>query len=462
MRPPAKDFKLLVADDSHVYRKLLEDTLSEQRYSTLFAKSGREAMELFAEQQPDLVITDWMMPDIPGVELCKRMREGVKRSYTYIIILTGITDKREISAGLSAGADDYLTKPFAPEELRARIGVGCRIIEFHRQIDAIAHMKIGLKLHETGYQFRSNVRARIYLTNTLEPPSDAETQREFEGWAPALAHESQAVSGVKRLQRFTVVIGNPPYAGISSNMTQLAQQIVDAYKVVDGHALNERKLWLQDDYVKFVRIAQTTIERAGNGILGYVTNHGYIDNPTFRGMRQSLAATFQRIRVLDLHGNANKKEQSPDGSKDENVFDIRQGVAILLGTSISVGQSVQHTDIWGSRENKYAWLGAHSVTNISFEPVSLQSPYYFFEPQQTRTNAEYDSAFPVNKIFPLSNSGIVTARDGFVLDLDLAPLRERIAEFRNPRISDAEIKKRFDLAENYMWRVSQRAKHLWP
>jgi two-component system, cell cycle response regulator len=136
MSPPAKDFKLLVADDSPVYRKLLEDTLSEQRYSTLFAKSGREAMDLFAEQQPDLVITDWMMPDVPGVELCKRMREGLKRSYAYIIILTSITDKREISAGLSAGADDYLTKPFAPEELRARVGVGCRIIEFYRQIGA--------------------------------------------------------------------------------------------------------------------------------------------------------------------------------------------------------------------------------------------------------------------------------------------------------------------------------------
>jgi two-component system, cell cycle response regulator len=136
MNPPAKDFKLLIIDDSRVYRRVLEDTLSEQRYSTFFAKSGREAMNLFAEQQPDLVITDWMMADVPGVELCRRMREGLNGSYAYIIILTSITDKREVSAGLSAGADDYLTKPFAPEELRARIEVGCRIVEFHRQIEA--------------------------------------------------------------------------------------------------------------------------------------------------------------------------------------------------------------------------------------------------------------------------------------------------------------------------------------
>jgi two-component system cell cycle response regulator len=136
MNPPAKDFKLLIIDDSRVYRRVLEDTLSEQRYSTFFAKSGREAMNLFAEQQPDLVITDWMMADVPGVELCRRMREGLNGPYAYIIILTSITDKREISAGLSAGADDYLTKPFAPEELRARVEVGCRIVEFHRQIEA--------------------------------------------------------------------------------------------------------------------------------------------------------------------------------------------------------------------------------------------------------------------------------------------------------------------------------------
>jgi two-component system cell cycle response regulator len=136
MNLPANDFKLLIVDDSPVYRRILKDTLAEQRYSTFFAKNGLEAMNLFAEQQPDLVITDWMMADVPGVELCRRMREGLKGSYAYIIILTGITDKREISTGLSAGADDYLTKPFSPEELRARVEVGCRIIEFHRQIEA--------------------------------------------------------------------------------------------------------------------------------------------------------------------------------------------------------------------------------------------------------------------------------------------------------------------------------------
>ncbi len=133
---PGKDFKLLIADDSRIYRRLLEDTFAEQRYSLLFAKNGGEAMRLFGEYKPDLVIIDWMMPGLAGVELCKRMRAHCQESYSYIIILTGNTDKSEISVGLSAGADDYLTKPFAPEELRARVGVGFRVIEFHRQIEA--------------------------------------------------------------------------------------------------------------------------------------------------------------------------------------------------------------------------------------------------------------------------------------------------------------------------------------
>jgi predicted helicase len=208
---------------------------------------------------------------------------------------------------------------------------------------AIAHMKFQLKLKETGFtawnQLGDQDRARIYLTNSLEPTSDDNQQREFEALAPALAHEARAVNAVKRHQPFTVVIGNPPWAGISPNMSEQARHIVDAYKLVDGHALNERKLWLQDDYVKFIRTAQTTLEQTGIGILGYLTNHGYLTNPTFRGMRQSLMNTFQRIQMVDLHGNMTKRERSPDGRDDKNVFDIRQGVAICLATRGGDGRS---------------------------------------------------------------------------------------------------------------------------
>lgn len=136
MNASALDFKVLVVDDSPIYRKLVERALSEEQFPVFFAKSGREAMALFSEHQPSLVITDWMMPDLSGIELCEHIRRQTERSYTYIIILTGITEKNKVVKGLEAGADDYLTKPFHPEELLARVGVGRRIIELHNQIEA--------------------------------------------------------------------------------------------------------------------------------------------------------------------------------------------------------------------------------------------------------------------------------------------------------------------------------------
>jgi two-component system cell cycle response regulator len=134
--PVARDFKVLVADNSRVYRKLVEDTLSERQYALLFAKTGREAMDLFSEHQPPLVITGWMMPDLSGIELCEHIRKQSLQPYTYLIMLTGITEKAQLVKGLAAGADDYLTKPFYSDELLARVGVGRRIVELHRQLEA--------------------------------------------------------------------------------------------------------------------------------------------------------------------------------------------------------------------------------------------------------------------------------------------------------------------------------------
>jgi predicted helicase len=303
---------------------------------------------------------------------------------------------------------------------------------------AIAHVKIGLKLHETGYRFGSEERARIYLTNALEPAHDFSGRFEFV--IPALAHEAQAVNAVKRHQRFTIVVGNPPYSGISANMTEHAQKLVDAYKLIDGKALNERKIWLQDDYVKFIRSAQTTLEQSHIGILGYITNHGYLDNPTFRGMRQSLLATFHRLFVLDLHGNANKKERAPDGSNDNNVFDIRQGVAICLaicGTSV---KAVTHAEVWGSREAKYAWLvnNRSSETNLSL--IAPDSPFYFLKPRTIDWLGEYEAGWKVTDIFPVHGVGAVMARDSLTVAFDAEVLWRRVRDFASVAPETARAK----------------------
>lgn len=202
---------------------------------------------------------------------------------------------------------------------------------------AVAHMKLGILLEETGYDFASDDRLGVYLTNSLEEAfkNKFETRLPFADW---LQEEANAASNIKRDYPVMVVLGNPPYSGHSANRSKddsgaptFIGKLLDSYYFVDGQPLGEgNPKWLQDDYVKFFRFAQDRIERTGRGILAFVTNHGYLDNPTFRGMRQSLMDTFDKIYILDLHGNARKQERTPEGGPDKNVFDIQQGVALAI------------------------------------------------------------------------------------------------------------------------------------
>ncbi len=284
---------------------------------------------------------------------------------------------------------------------------------------AIAHLKIGLKLFETGYRFGSEERARIYLTNALEPASDA-SYSQIDALSGALAHEAQAVNAVKRRERFAVVIGNPPYSGHSANasienghFTYIGKLVRD-YSLVDGKPLGERNpKWLQDDYVKFVRLSQRFVTDAGLGVVGVITNHGYLDNPTFRGMRQQLKGTYNSIYVLDLHGNSNKKERAPNGSKDDNVFDIQQGVAIsLMVCDGDTGlHQVRRADLWGSRDDKYKRLTASGVHDLAFKSLTAAEPNFNFFAQNTTTLAEYSAGQSIAEAMPVNTVGIVTGQD---------------------------------------------------
>ena len=315
---------------------------------------------------------------------------------------------------------------------------------------AIAHLKIGLKLYETGYRFESDERARVYLTNALEPADSTQLTLDF---LPALAHEAQAVNEIKRKQRFTVVIGNPPYSGLSSNMGPwidglLKGRLPDgtataSYYHVDGEPLGERKVWLQDDYVKFIRLSQWLLDSTGAGIHGYISNHGYLDNPTFRGMRWSLMQSFRRIRVLDLHGNLKKKEAPPGGGRDVNVFDIQQSVAIGLFTKAAAARSVCHADLWGERESKYRWLLEHVSLATEWAQLEPAPPFYLFEPFDESGADSYSDWPAINEVMPVNVTGIVTARDGFVIDLDPESLRSRIVNLRSKSLSDDAIRKKY-------------------
>jgi hypothetical protein len=229
---------------------------------------------------------------------------------------------------------------------------------------AMCHLKLDMMLTETGYKpSEKPPRLSVWLTNALEP-ADREVRDLF--FQP-LAEEARGASEVKRQTPIMCVIGNPPYSGVSQNMGDWITGLIDDYKYVDGEHFGERKHWLHDDYVKFIRMAEDVIARnPSGGVLGFITNHGYLDNPTFRGMRWHLLQTFDQIYVLDLHGNAKKKEVSPDGSSDKNVFDIQQGVAVIVAVKRAssttkntdrvkgsqVIGSVRRQDCWGSRESK--------------------------------------------------------------------------------------------------------------
>lgn len=388
-----------------------------------------------AKRPKDLKIPEGVGADSPFVQILDPATGTATFLVEVIDVMLTALKARWTKEGLSEAKQVEAWNAYVPKHLLPRLyGYELMMAPY-----AIAHLKIGLKLFATGYRFGSNERARIYLTNALEPASDA-SNSQIDALSEALAHEADAVNDVKRTKRFSVVVGNPPYSGVSSNMSEESQRLVDVYKIVDGHALNERKVWLQDDYVKFIRKAQTTIETANSGVLGYITNHSYLDNPTFRGMRQSLVGTFPSLRALDLHGNTTRSEHPPGGIADKNVFDIQQGVAIVLATRGAVTCGVEHADLWGSREEKYAWLEKHDVGNTRFAALNPDSPYYFFEPQNTDYRAEYDCCWKINEAMPLNCAGFITARDHFVVDIDKDALLSRISDFADSKRTDAAIR----------------------
>ncbi len=278
----------------------------------------------------------------------------------------------------------------------------------------IAHLKLGLLLRELGYEWGKEDRLKIYLTNTLdEGVTHSETLGDL-GWY--ISQEASEAAQVKKNTPIMVVIGNPPYSGHSANTGKWIAGLVRDYYFVDGQPLGERNpKWLQDDYVKFIRFAQWRIQQTGHGVLAFITNHGYLDNPTFRGMRQHLLKTFDEIYVLDLHGNSKKKERAPDGGKDENVFDIQQGVAILLAVKLPTSKKglaqVHHAHLYGEREGKYAFLERNMVASIEWTDLQPAAPFYLFVPQNLRRRKGYERGWKLTDVFPVNSVGIVTGQD---------------------------------------------------
>jgi hypothetical protein len=307
---------------------------------------------------------------------------------------------------------------------------------------AIAHMKVGLKLSETGYRFGSEERARIYLTNALEPKVKQLPNFGFE----ALAHEAAAVNEIKWYKRFTVVVGNPPYSNFGGlNRIPSILSLLDEYK----RGLGERKINLDDDFIKFIRFSHHLIQTTGIGSLGFITNNTYLDGVTHRRMRESLGETFDQIRILDLHGSMMKGDISPDGSDDENVFDIKQGVAVSIFTRSATPSpnSISYAELWGNRESKYSTLVDSSSKRTSWSALPGSAPHFFFVPKSFGGNEEYEASLSITDVFGEYVSGIQTGRDSFVSSGSQKEFDERLETLKNESVSDARIGELFELPD---------------
>ncbi len=360
---------------------------------------------------------------------------------------------------------------------------------------AVGHLKIGFILDELGHKLKANERFNLFLTNTLD--FTREDPNNLGGiFEKMIAKESQEALKVKEEIPIMVVMGNPPYSGVSENASEFIRivskgqsykstsgkekiatkiiklkqktfigQLIEDYKQIDGQPLGEQKHWLQDDYVKFYRFAQWKIEQAGSGVLGFITNHAWLDNPTFRGMRRSLMQSFDEIYLLNLHGSKLKKEKNPQGGKDENVFDIQTGVAVgvfIKYQKPSGDKKIVYADQWGLREEKYAWLDANDLSKTKWTELRPNLPFYFFVPRKETGREEYEKFRKITEIFPVNSTGILTGRDDFVIDFDKRELEARIRVFRDSRDSDELIKQAYGLKDkpNYKWFVSESRKEL--
>jgi len=312
---------------------------------------------------------------------------------------------------------------------------------------AMAHLKLDMLLAETGFHSNSGQRFRVFLTNSLEE-HHPETGTLFASW---LSQEANEANYIKRDTPVMVVLGNPPYSVSSSNKSQWIENLVADYK----KDLNEKNIQpLSDDYIKFIRFGQHFIDKNGEGILAYISNNSFINGLIHRQMRKKLLESFDKIYILDLHGNSKKKEVSPDGSADQNVFDIMQGVSINIFIKTGRKKSnelsqVFHYDLFGQREYKYHFLNEKSLNIIEWNNLTVNKLNFFFVQKDFQFDHTYQNGFLVNSLFKLTNTGIETGRDEFFIDFSYKALSSNVKNVFDNLYNDKFIKCNIDNANSF-------------
>ncbi len=334
---------------------------------------------------------------------------------------------------------------------------------------AIAHLKLGLQLQQTGYKFETEERLGIYLTNTLE---EAFHKAEKLGFAEYIIDEANAAAEIKKEKPIMVVLGNPPYSKASANKGVWIEKIMESYKTTVRTEETQIQA-LSDDYVKFIRFAEWRIEQTGNGIIGLITNHGYLNGPLFRDMRRKLLESFSEIFIIELHGDSRVGENTPDDTKDENVFDIQQGVAISLflkGQGKTDNCHVNYAEIWGTREEKYELLLEKDINTTDWTQIKPEPKYYLFSPFSGNLKQEYDKYWVLTNLFGTGNplkdahiaygAGFVTQQDKFAIGFTKDDLIRNLSVFLEQNRSEDELRDKFHFCTTNQWNYKKAQKEL--
>lgn len=368
------------------------------------------------------------------------------------IILQIYSNFKEMNADLDSEEFLNLWNQYVPTHLLPRLNA----FELMMAPYAVAHMKLALVLKDTGYNFESKERLRVYLTNSLERPGISDKQISM--FDDPLAFESVSANAVKKNDGINVIIGNPPYNNSSVNTNDWILDLISTYK----EGLNEKKINLDEDSIKFIRLGQYYAEKNKNAILAYISNNSFTNGVTHRRMRYELMKAFDRIYILNLHGDSNRQEKCPDGSKDDNVFDIQQGVSINIFIRNENNKTdlatVYYSDLYGLQNQKLSFLEKTAFRDVEWSEISPTSPYYFFDNKDYLAD-EYETGFSVSDLFVEKNTGIETQRDSVVISFTPDRVESIIQDFST--LSEEEIRSKYQLSpDGRDWKISCAKKDL--
>ncbi len=368
---------------------------------------------------------------------------------------------------------------------------------------AIAHLNLSQAFkQEFKKPLKENDALQIILTNTLIQPSEIAAHR---GLQPIFEKELKSAQEIKKDENILIITGNPPYSGASSNNGLFEWEVKATYgiepefqtieieknvKLTDKiqtllkniqkqkesgskNALKELKnlhskyklqneknpKWLLDDYVKFMRFAQNKIKSLGHGLFGFISNNAFLDNPTFRGLRRSLLECYDELYILNLHGNARKKEKTPQGAKDENVFNIMQGVSINLFVkkAQTTKPKIFYYDVYGERVEKYAFLAQNDLNSIEWLEIAPRGPFYLLLPLETPLLEEYEQGFSVQDMFQVGSTGICSQRDHVVFHKDKESLLKLLKDFST--LEPSELRRIYKIKKDGRdWRLEYAIK----